>query len=154
LDRNGGNGGYPDILFINIPIRYYANFWVATGAYSNNCRIKLTASDKVGNYAEVFSPYTFALRPYPGDVTHDGVVDVNDIMFLVQYVYYGGPAPNPLCTGEVILDGVVDIGDIVYIITYVFYNGPAPIDACGFKKEIVIPKVFENKKVSYESDRE
>jgi hypothetical protein len=62
-----------------------------------------------------------------GDANIDGIVDIGDIVYLINYVFYGGPEPQPnLDCNDVNSDGIVDIGDIVYLINYVFYGGPAP----------------------------
>ena len=61
-----------------------------------------------------------------GDVNSDGVVDVGDVVYLINYLFKGGAAPNPIQAGDVTRDGVVDIGDVVYLINYLFKGGPAP----------------------------
>jgi hypothetical protein len=66
-----------------------------------------------------------------GDANLDAVVDIGDIVYLINYVFYGGtaPQPNDACN-DVNFDTVIDIGDIVYLINYVFYGGTEP--NCGF----------------------
>ena len=66
-----------------------------------------------------------------GDVTFDGIVDIVDIVYLVNYVFYGGPAPEDPLAADVNGDGVIDIVDIVFLINYVFYGGVPPT-ACLF----------------------
>ena len=61
-----------------------------------------------------------------GDVTDDGDVNILDIVFLINYKYKGGPAPEPLESGDVNSDESIDILDIVYIINYKYKNGPEP----------------------------
>jgi hypothetical protein len=67
-----------------------------------------------------------------GDVTDDCFVDIDDIQFLIAYVFSGGPAPDPMESGDVNCSGdpSVDLDDIVYLITYVFQGGPAPCAGC------------------------
>lgn len=65
----------------------------------------------------------------PGDANGSGGVDIDDIVYLIAYVFQGGPAPTPLETGECNCDGGIDIDDIVYLIEYVFQSGPEP--GCG-----------------------
>ena len=62
-----------------------------------------------------------------GDVNNDGVVDLGDIVYLLNYLYkQPAPAPVPYkCVGDVNNDDVVDLGDIVYLINYL-YKQPAP----------------------------
>jgi hypothetical protein len=63
-----------------------------------------------------------------GDVTGDDVVDVGDVVYLINYLFKNGPAPDPLQTGDVNLDAVVDVGDVVYLINYLFKGGPPPCE--------------------------
>ena len=59
-----------------------------------------------------------------GDANWDGLVDIGDIVYLINYVFYSGPFPVGL--SDVNNDEVLDIGDVVYLINYVFYGGPEP----------------------------
>jgi len=68
--------------------------------------------------------------PPPGDANTDWIVDVGDIPFLVNYLYGGGPPPDPVCVGDVNDDGVINVGDVVYLVTYLYKGGPAPQDGC------------------------
>ncbi len=61
-----------------------------------------------------------------GDVTGDGMINLGDVVFLVNYLYRGGPAPDPLDMGDVNCDGTVDIGDVVYLVNYLYQGGPPP----------------------------
>jgi hypothetical protein len=61
-----------------------------------------------------------------GDVDHSYFVDISDAVFVVRYVFGGGPAPDPLLLGDVNGDGQVDMNDVVYLITYIFSGGPSP----------------------------
>jgi hypothetical protein len=63
-----------------------------------------------------------------GDVTGDGAVDVGDVVFLVNYLYRGGDAPDPVAAGDVNCDGVVDVGDVVYLVNYLYRGGSPPCD--------------------------
>jgi len=75
-------------------------------------------------YAVHISPWD-----YRGDVNipgGDGVVDLGDVVFLINYLFKGGPAPDPFLEGDVNCDGVIDLGDIVFLINYLFKNGPVP----------------------------
>jgi len=61
-----------------------------------------------------------------GDANRDGKVTVSDVVYLINYLFKGGPAPNPLAVGDANCDGKVSISDIVYLINYLFKGGPAP----------------------------
>jgi hypothetical protein len=72
-------------------------------------------------YAVHISPWD-----YRGDVTSDSVGDASDIVYLINYLFVGGPAPNPYSEGDVTCDGIIDITDLVFLLNYVFINGPEP----------------------------
>ncbi len=58
----------------------------------------------------------------------DGVapIDISDVVFLINYIFGGGPAPVPLSVGDVDCVSGVDISDAVYLINFIFSGGPAP----------------------------
>jgi hypothetical protein len=62
----------------------------------------------------------------PGNANGDNQVDVGDVVYLINYLFKSGPAPNPLLLGDANCDGTVDVGDVVYLINFLFKNGPAP----------------------------
>jgi predicted MPP superfamily phosphohydrolase len=61
-----------------------------------------------------------------GDANGDGVINLADAVFLVNYLFIGGPPPNPMQAGDANCDGEVDLADAVYIINYLFIGGPPP----------------------------
>jgi hypothetical protein len=61
-----------------------------------------------------------------GDANGDGVINLGDVVYLITYLYRGGPAPVPLLAGDATCDGAVNLGDVVYLITYLYRGGPAP----------------------------
>ncbi len=66
---------------------------------------------------------------YRGDVQPiggNGVVDLGDLLFIINYLYKGGPAPVPLSEGDVNCDGVIDLGDVLFLISYLYKGGPFP----------------------------
>jgi len=61
-----------------------------------------------------------------GDANGDGGIDIADVVYLINYLFTDGPAPQPLEAGDANSDGVVDIADVVYLINYLFVSGPPP----------------------------
>ncbi|MFQ6033083.1 MAG: dockerin type I repeat-containing protein, partial [Candidatus Zixiibacteriota bacterium] len=61
-----------------------------------------------------------------GDANNDGNIDIADVLCLLNYLFVGGPEPDPWENGDVNCDGQIDIQDVVYLITYLFQNGPPP----------------------------
>ncbi len=62
-----------------------------------------------------------------GDANGDSDINVADAVTLINYVFKGGPAPDPLLAGDANGDGDVNVADAVYMINFVFSGGPAPI---------------------------
>lgn len=65
-----------------------------------------------------------------GDPTRDGIIDIADVLFVINYLYRGGEAPDPPETGDVTCDGVTNIDDVIFLINYLYRGGPAPPDSC------------------------
>ena len=64
-----------------------------------------------------------------GDANGDGGVNVADAVFIINYVFKGGAAPQPVEAGDANYDGQTNVADAVYLINYVFKGGSAP---CAF----------------------
>jgi lysophospholipase L1-like esterase len=65
-----------------------------------------------------------------GDANGSGSVDIDDVVFLILFIFGGGPAPIPLISGDADCSGVSDIDDVVYLITWIFAGGPVPCHEC------------------------
>jgi hypothetical protein len=65
-----------------------------------------------------------------GDANADETINVADAVFIISYIFKGGPAPDPLCVADANGDGTVNIADAVYLITYIFKGGPPPVEDC------------------------
>jgi len=62
-----------------------------------------------------------------GDVNSDWKLNVSDIIYLINYLFKGGPPPvGGLMIGDVNCDGKVTVSDVVYLINYLFKGGPPP----------------------------
>ncbi len=65
--------------------------------------------------------YTF------GDANGNGIVNVSDVTYLINYIFAGGPAPVPLfITGDVNCDRETNVADVVYLINWIYLGGPEP----------------------------
>ncbi len=62
-----------------------------------------------------------------GDINGDDKINLSDPVYLVAYLFKGGPAPDPLERGNVNCEGEEpNLDDLVYIINYIFYLGQDP----------------------------
>ncbi|MBU1318735.1 MAG: hypothetical protein KKG33_12165 [candidate division Zixibacteria bacterium] len=66
-----------------------------------------------------------------GDADGSGGADIDDVAYLIAYIFTSGPAPVPyVCVGDVNgMDGV-DIDDVVEMLAYIFTGGPPPYQYC------------------------
>ncbi|MBK7091412.1 MAG: S8 family serine peptidase [bacterium] len=65
-----------------------------------------------------------------GDADNSGGVTISDAVYLINYIFSGGPAPNPAEAADVDCSGGVSISDAVYLISFIFSGGAAPCAGC------------------------
>ena len=61
-----------------------------------------------------------------GDATGDGVINIADVMYMINYLYKSGPYPASFEAGDANCDGDHGILDIVFLINYLYKGGPPP----------------------------
>ncbi len=70
--------------------------------------------------------------PYvAGDANGDELVALADVVYLINYLYKGGPPPDPLAAGDPNADCIIDIADVVYLLDYLYRGGPPPQPGCA-----------------------
>jgi thiol-disulfide isomerase/thioredoxin len=66
-----------------------------------------------------------------GDCNNDGIIDVADVVYLINYLFRSGAPPIPIeCVGDCNNDDSVDVADVVFLINYLFRSGAAPQGCC------------------------
>jgi len=65
-----------------------------------------------------------------GDADGSESISISDAVYLIAYIFSGGPAPGSTTEGDPSCDGQVTISDAVYLISYIFAGGPAPCANC------------------------
>jgi len=91
---------------------------------------KVRAQDRWGETRWSNEIWSFDLENY-GDITGDGQINAGDVVFLINYLFIGGPAPQPLSAGDINGDCAINSADVVYLINYLFVGGPAPQPGCA-----------------------
>ncbi len=92
------------------------------------------------NFSNLFDlvPYTIRVKPaqlIPGDIDLSFTeIDVADLIYLVDYMFTGGPAPPELNLADVDGSCTIDISDLVYLVDFMFTGGPPPVIGCVVKK--------------------
>ncbi|MEZ5359483.1 MAG: M6 family metalloprotease domain-containing protein [Candidatus Zixiibacteriota bacterium] len=77
-----------------------------------------------------FGEYSFGPEYIAGDANGDTSVNVGDAVYLVNYIFKGGPGPVPEAAGDANGDCSVNIGDAVHLVNYIFNGGAAPQFGC------------------------
>ncbi len=93
--------------------------------------------DGYNPYLPEFSGYGLDYEPIPvaatislclarGDLDGTPGINIGDVTYLAQYLFFGGPAPDPLEVGDVNCSGGVNVSDLTYLVDYLFNGGPPP----------------------------
>lgn len=121
--------------FIDLPVTFDGTAFEACDSLTYHCELTFTTNDP-GNPTVTVPVTMWAAR---GDVmTPACQLTVQDVVFLINYLYISGPAPDPLCIGDLDRDGDVDSDDVLYLISYLFLGGPPP------EMPLAAPKGNEN----------
>jgi len=111
---------YPDVGSADYQVVFFAFSFEAIpqdGADPNNAR---TVMGKIMNWFGINKSFS------RGDANGDGEIDLADVVFLVNYLFVGGPAPSPLEVGDANCSGEVDLADAIFLVNYLFIGGPVP----------------------------
>lgn len=68
-----------------------------------------------------------------GDANQDGIVDLSDAVFTLNYLFLGGEVPKCLDASDVDDSGIIDLSDAVYLLNNLFLGGQVipPPNALG-----------------------
>lgn len=118
-------GGF-QVLNVSDPLSPYL-----AGAY-NTSPLWAWDVDVVGDYVYVTCDNGFLVLRQTGCTGPDGASGFNiaDAVYLIHYIFSGGPAPDPIQAGDVNCDGAVNLGDAVYLIDFIFRGGSPPCGGC------------------------
>ena len=62
------------------------------------------------------------------DYSDDGLVNILDVTFLINYLYKGGPEPECFQEADVDYSLLINIMDVTYLINWLYKGGPIPLD--------------------------
>jgi hypothetical protein len=91
-----------------------------------------TGYQPVAQMVEVFSndPVSLVMQPadfVAGDVNNDGIVNIADVVYLIAFVFGGGPYPVTWAAAvNIDQSPIVNVSDAVYLIGYIFGGGLPP----------------------------
>ncbi len=122
IDGNAESGDYPLDLGVfggNPPVDC---------AYSDEFSSSITP-DLTDGTLTVIDYICGDVNWYPG-IPPPYTIDISDLVYMVSYMFQGGPSPYMECLMDVNCDCSVDISDLVYLVSYMFQGGPPPCDYC------------------------
>lgn len=61
-----------------------------------------------------------------GDANGDKSIGIGDAVYIITWIFRGGPEPSPIYAADANCDGATNIGDAVRIVNYIFRQGPEP----------------------------
>ncbi len=70
-------------------------------------------------------------RFIPGSANGDGVLDLADPIYTLNWLFRDGPPPPCQKAADADGDCVIDASDAVYMVEYMFLNGPVPVLGLG-----------------------
>jgi murein tripeptide amidase MpaA len=108
----------------SIPDTLYEFTGHAQGTYFYKAKAK-DAQNQWGAWSNVEKAIV-VLEFLRGDANGDRVINSSDVVYLINYLFIGGPAPEPWQAGDANCDGIINVSDVVYLINYLFIGGPAP----------------------------
>jgi len=62
-----------------------------------------------------------------GDADGSGTINILDVTHIINYLYKGGPAPDPVEAGDANGSGGINILDVTHIINYLYKGGEPPV---------------------------
>lgn len=65
-----------------------------------------------------------------GDANDDSICTISDAVYLINYIFSGGPAPLCLLAADADCGSTITISDAVWLINYIFGGGPHPGSNC------------------------
>jgi hypothetical protein len=118
---------YPDRLPTSFDIEIDSLFYPPAGTFAFSALGRLGYSPEFVT-ATLNVQNSLGTTEICGDANRNGDVDIDDIVFIVNYIFSGGPAPEPLHIANTNCMESVDIDDIIFLVNYVFQAGPDPCD--------------------------
>ncbi len=98
-----------------------SNTWSGAGSFP----VKVKAKDIHQHESDWSSALEIGIFAR-GDCNGDGLIDLGDVVYLLNYLFKSGLPPDPIETGDANRDQTIDLGDVVYLLNYLFKAGPPP----------------------------
>lgn len=118
-ESSGNPQGAGDTTFWTVP-------WILPDGEDYFWRVRAEDGYEAGEWSQTASFYIIA-GYVCGDANGDGMVNVGDAVFIINYVFKGGAAPERLEAADANADGECNVADAVYLINHIFKGGNPPL---------------------------
>jgi aminopeptidase N len=135
----GGSGNHMcEVISGSMPDGW--SLYPATGIISGATTVSGTfnfmirATDQIYGSNEDSMAYTIEVEAspgHPGDANADGEFNVGDVVYVINYVFKQGPAPQFPNWADVNVDCEINVADAVFMINYIFKGGAEPQFGCA-----------------------
>ena len=116
-------GELPPGLILEEDGRLHGSIAGAEGAYQFQVRV----NDSPYQCSYFFDDFTLSIESIDnGDANCDGILNLSDILFLIDYLYGTGDPPRSMGGCDCDCSMGCDLGDILYLIEHVYMEGPEP----------------------------
>ena len=88
--------------------------------------LKATAETSTGDFY-----YHSDIETVCGDANYDGIENIADAIWIINYVFSNGAPPTLFESADVNCDSSVNVSDAVYLINHIFIGGNSPCDVDG-----------------------
>jgi hypothetical protein len=112
--RSDCSGNQPDTYGKRIARDGSGNLYVASG------------TNPKGAYPDIYINRLVPSASQRGDANADLAVNVGDVIYIINFVFKGAPAPTINERGDANCDQMTNVADAVYLINYVFKSGTPP----------------------------
>jgi len=89
-----------------------------------------------------------------GDADGNGSINLLDVVFIINYLYKGGPEPWPVGSMDCDGNALMNILDVTYLINYLYKGGPPPVCEGGLAKPYIETEFDGEIEVGYTDDGE
>lgn len=108
-------------------------FYNVTGKSPGDYWYRVSATDaqsQVSHLSNLVNAHVSASY-LPGDANNDGTAsNILDLTYLVDFIFRGGPLPNPYLGGDATCDTFVNILDLTFVVNRIFRGGAPPPPSC------------------------
>lgn len=136
---SGAGGPWIDIA-VDLPVgdpsmgSMHSYEWTVPDDLSDQVRVRVIQDNSSVDYSDlsvdnlsIISSGSESCCMAAGNANDDELVNITDAVFLVQYIFNGGPVPACCDQADANGDALVNITDAVYLIQFIFNGGPSPL---------------------------